>query len=301
MQTESTTLPRRLLGRRLIELREAANLKSDEAAKLAEIGRQTLWRLENGRTSEVKRPIIRALCRVYEVNEEDQNGLLWLADECRKEEWWQSYSDAIVYADQFLSLEQAATRVDSFQLTLLPGLTQTADYRRAKARYYKPELRRSRLVDQHIQYNEQRSFELLSKRQARLADSSNPLTMQVLLGEAALRYRIGGNAVMADQIRHLHELSLLANMSIRVIPFTSDGHIGLETDSFVLFEFPQHLNPALTQPPVVYIEGYAGTLYLDKPTEIEVYRQALSDIAAVALNEAESRALLQKIEQEYRA
>ncbi len=61
------------------------------------------------------------------------------------------------------------------------------------------------------------------------------------------------------------------------------------------------MNPALTQPPVVYIEGYAGTLYLDKPTEIEVYRQALSDIAAVALDEAESRALLEKIEQEYRA
>lgn len=301
MQIESTTLPRRLLGRRLIELREAANLKSDEAAKLAEIGRQTLWRLENGRTSEVKRPIIRALCRVYEVSDENQDGLLWLADECRKEEWWQPYRDAILHADLFMSLEQAASQVNSFQLTLIPGLAQTADYRRSKARYYKPGTGRAAVIVGNLQNNEDRQVEMLSKRQARLTDSSNPLTLHIWLGEAALRYRIGGSAVMADQVRHLYELSKLPNISVRVIPFTSGGHFGLELDSFVLLDFPQHLNPALTQPPVVYIEGHAGSLYLDKPSETEVYRKALSDLAAVALDEPQSRALLQKIEEEHRA
>ncbi|MEU0504598.1 helix-turn-helix transcriptional regulator [Nocardia sp. NPDC005998] len=292
MATETTTLPRRLLARRLVELREAAKLKSDEAAKLAEIGRQTLWRLENGRTSEVKKPIIRALCRVYQVGEDDVLGLLWLADESRKDGWWQSYSDAIRYADLFLSLEEAASRISSFQLTLLPGLAQTADYRRAMARNYRPALSAEE-IERHI--------ELLAKRQARLTDSSNPLTLEVWLSEAALRHRIGGASAMAAQTQHLYELSALPNVSIRVVPLTVEGYLGLETGSFVLLEFPRHLNPSLTQPPVVYIESYAGALYLDKPTEIESYQAALSAIEEVALDEPQSRALLQKIEQEYRA
>ncbi|MFI7195392.1 helix-turn-helix domain-containing protein [Nocardia nova] len=292
MATETTTLPRRLLGRRLVELREAAKLKSDEAAKLAEIGRQTLWRLENGRTSEVKRPIIRALCRVYEVDEEGLESLLWLADECRKDGWWQSYSDAIRYADLFLGMEQAAARISSFQLTLLPGLVQTTDYRRAKAKFYRPALSEDE-VKRHI--------ELHIKRQKRLADSKNPLTLDVWLSEAVLHHRIGGAATMAAQVRHLHELSILPNVHIRIVPLTVEGYLGLETGPFVVLEFPRHLNPSLTQPPVVYVEGYAGTLYLDKPMEIDLYREALSAIEAAALDEPQSRELLQRIESEHRA
>ncbi|PPJ09767.1 hypothetical protein C5E44_26830 [Nocardia nova] len=292
MATETTTLPRRLLGRRLVELREAAKLKSDEAAKLAEIGRQTLWRLENGRTSEVKKPIVRALCRVYEVDEEDLESLLWLADECRKDGWWQSYSDAIRYADLFLSMEQAAARISSFQLTLLPGLVQTPEYRRAKASFYRPALSEEE-IERHI--------ELHIKRQERLSDSRNPLTLEVWLSEAVLRHRIGGAATMAAQVRHLHELSTLPNVSIRIVPLTVEGYLGLETGPFVVLEFPRHVNPSLTQPPVVYVEGYAGTLYLDKPMEIDLYREALSAIEAVALDEPQSRELLQRIEREHRA
>ncbi|WP_067889072.1 helix-turn-helix domain-containing protein [Nocardia vaccinii] len=293
MTIEATTVPRRLLARRLVELREAADLTRDAAAERAEIGRQTLWRLENGRTSEVKKPTIRALCRVYEVDDEDLNTLLWLADESRKDGWWQSYSDAIYLdRDLFMSLEGAASRIRSFQLTLIPGLAQTADYRRAMARDFLPVVS-DKEFEQHL--------EVLNIRQGRLSDSKDPLTLEVLISEATLRHRIGGAAVMRSQVHYLYELSTLPNISVRIIPLTVEGHLGLQTGSFVLLEFPEHLNPSLTQPPVVFIESYAGALYLDKPAEIELYKNALAAIEAAALGEPQSRELLQQIEEEYAA
>ncbi|MFF3571451.1 helix-turn-helix domain-containing protein [Nocardia jiangxiensis] len=293
MTIEATTVPRRLLARRLVELRESTGLTRDAAAELAEIGRQTLWRLENGRTSEVKKPTIRALCRVYEVEDEDLNNLLWLADESRKDGWWQPYGEAIFpNTDLFISLEQSASRIVSFQLTLIPGLAQTADYRRAMALDYRPPLS-DQQIDQHL--------ELLAKRQACLTDSKNPKIFDIRISEAVFRHLIGGKSVMRDQVRHLHELSMLPNISVRIVPFSIEGYLGLQVSSFVMLEFPRQLNPALTQTPIVYIENYAGSLYLDKPMEIERYRQALSDIEAVSLDESQSRALLQTIEREYMA
>ncbi|MBB5917467.1 hypothetical protein BJY24_006379 [Nocardia transvalensis] len=57
----------------------------------------------------------------------------------------------------------------------------------------------------------------------------------------------------------------------------------------------------LSEPPVVYVEGYTGALYLDRPDEIEQYRTALSAIENVALSQSKSRALLTKIAEEHEA
>ncbi|WP_433631410.1 helix-turn-helix domain-containing protein [Nocardia sp. CA-120079] len=293
MASQTTTLPRRLLARRLLQLREKAGLTRDKAAKLSEMSSQTLWRLENGQVALVKKMVIRALCDVYNASDDDRHALLWLAEEARKTGWWQSYSDAMFGdKDLFVVLEQAACRITSFQLTLLPGLVQTADYRRAVAQNYIPAL-----TDDEIA----RHIELLVKRQERLQESPEHFTLDVMLSEAALRHQIGGAAVMAAQSRHLIELSNFPNVSIRIVPLTSGDHLGLEARSFVLLEFPEHPNPALTEPPVVHVEGYTGALYLDKPDEIDRYRIAVSSIETAALDEDESRTLLVAIAEEYEA
>lgn len=293
MAEHTTTLPRRLLARRLVELRQDAKLTRDKAAQLAEMSSQTLWRLENGQVSQIKKMVIRALCDTYQAVDEDRRALLWLADEARKTGWWQSYRDAIfTNVDLLIGLEQAAKRVTSFQLTLLPGLLQTADYRRAVTRANVPPLTDEE-IDRHI--------ELLTKRQERLGENRQQFTFRAILSEATLRHHIGGNAVMATQLRHILRLSQLSNVSIRIIPLAGGAHLGLDAGQFVLLEFPEHVNPALTEPPVVYVEGYTGALYLDKSDEIEQYRTALSAIERAALNQSESRVLLMKIAEEYEA
>ena len=89
------------------------------------------------------------------------------------------------------------------------------------------------------------------------------------------------------------------NISIRIVPHRIGSHLGLLTGSFVLMEFSSHSISRLAEPPVVYVQGYTGALYLDQESEIAQYRQALSRIDRVALGEDESRELLLKAAREY--
>ncbi|MEV0107917.1 helix-turn-helix transcriptional regulator [Nocardia sp. NPDC050799] len=286
------TLPRRVLGRRLRELREEAGLSRANAARRCEMGAQTLWRLESGRNSEIKRMVVNALCDAYEASAEDRRELLWLVEESRKDGWWQSsFADAVVpEAEMFLGLEQAAREVFTWQTTTLPGLLQTHDYRYAMWEIAKP-LGRSIELDREIT--------LLQRRQARL-HSSAEFTFEAALSEAALRHPIGGAETMAEQLDHLLKMTALPSVSLRVVPLDASDHLGWTTKHFVYLEFPDHVNPALTEPPVVYVEGFTGSLYLDKPSEVEQYQAARASILQVALDESETQRLIEVTAKEHR-
>ncbi|WP_245665798.1 Scr1 family TA system antitoxin-like transcriptional regulator, partial [Nocardia sienata] len=51
-------------------------------------------------------------------------------------------------------------------------------------------------------------------------------------------------------------------------------------------------------PPVVYIEQYTGALYLEKPDEVQQYRDAYADVQRVALDRDDSRQLIQRLASE---
>ncbi|NEW46719.1 helix-turn-helix domain-containing protein [Nocardia cyriacigeorgica] len=292
VESNPSTLPRRVLGRRLLKLRESRELTRALAARQVQMGAQTLWRLESGRSSEVKRMVINALCDLYESSAEDRRELLWLAEETKKEGWWQSYADAMVpEVEVFLSLEQDACRIFSWQSTTLPGLVQTPGYRRAMWEISRPQGRTS---------GSEREVDLVARRQRRLDDLEG-FSLEVLLCESALRHRIGSVADNVGQLNHLIEVGKRPNVSIRAVEFSAMNHPGLTTKDFVFIEFPEHLNPALSEPPVVYVEGFTGNLYLDRPSEIEQYRAACSAIAQVALSEGDTRRLIEAIVKEREA
>ncbi|NEW51770.1 helix-turn-helix domain-containing protein [Nocardia cyriacigeorgica] len=292
MESNPSTLPRRVLGRRLLELRESRELSRALAARQVQMGAQTLWRLESGRSSEVKRMVINALCDLYESSAEDRRELLWLAEETKKEGWWQSYADAMVpEVEMYLDLERAASTVTTWQSVVVPGLLQTPAYRRAMWEVFSSQ---GREVDGD------REIDLVTKRQARLDDVEG-FALNVLLWESALRHRIGDVSDMADQLEHLIQACGLPNVSIRVVELSAASHLGLISKDFVYLEFPQHLNPVLSEPPVVYVEGYTGDLYLEKPQEVRRYQAACADIRRVALDEPDTRGLLEALLKEYRS
>ncbi|NEW55580.1 helix-turn-helix domain-containing protein [Nocardia cyriacigeorgica] len=292
VESNPSTLPRRVLGRRLLELRESRELSRALAARQVQMGAQTLWRLESGRSSEVKRMVINALCDLYESSAEERRELMWLAEEAKKDGWWQSYADAMVpEVEMYFDLERAANTVTTWQSALMPGLLQTAAYRRAIWEVFSSQ---GRAVDSD------REVDLVAERQARLDDVEG-FTLNALLCESVLRHRVGGMSDMADQVEHLIQASDRPNVSIRVVELTAPSHVGRIAKGFVYLEFPQHLNPVLSEPPVVYVEGYTGDLYLEKPREIGRYQAACADIRRVALDERATRGLLKALLKEYRS
>jgi transcriptional regulator with XRE-family HTH domain len=281
-----------MLGRQLKKRREQSGVSSAVAARAIEVSPQTLWRMESGQQGpKLKELYVTVLCGLYGVDEEETAALVALVAEAKKPGWWHSYGDAVpADTELFMGLEEAATRLTSFQLALIPGLLQTPEYRRAVAWIEFPN---------HSTAELERLIDIHNQRQARLTSHTDSVELRVLIPESVLRHQVGGPGVMSSQMYHLAEVGRLPNVSIRIVPQAAGGHLGLLTGSFVLMEFPLHPASHLTEPPVVYVQGYTGALYLDQEGEIKQYRGAIKQIERVALDADESRELILEIAREY--
>ncbi|WP_157556199.1 DUF5753 domain-containing protein [Nocardia acidivorans] len=299
-----SSLPRRALGRRLRGFRMQAE-KSQLAAGLhIELSPQSIGRMEDGQKVKICTAQIRDLLDFYEVpdpsRERDEVFLLW--QEVKDQQlaaklagttkgWWQAYTDQYEpHFDHYLGLEAVATHLTTHQVVLLPGLLQTAGYRRAVSLAGDPNLSADAL---------ERRLELAAHRQVRLVDPN--FRVNFLLSEGALRHTPGGHPVMANQLNHILELiGSRPNLSIRTVPLDAGSHLGLLAQAFTLLEFPP-LASHLAEPPVVFVEGYEGGLYLERTDMIERHRRVIADIQRVALSEDDTKQLVQQIAKEYGA
>jgi Domain of unknown function (DUF5753) len=116
----------------------------------------------------------------------------------------------------------------------------------------------------------------------------------VVLNEATIRRPVGGTEVMAEQLARLVEASNLPSVALRIMPFSVGLHHGIMSGPFVILRFPLNGDGKETEPPTVYVDGFTGALYLDKPSEIERYSEAFTEIWGAALDEVPSRDLIQQ-------
>jgi hypothetical protein len=129
-------------------------------------------------------------------------------------------------------------------------------------------------------------------RQALLIRAVAPPRFNVILSETVLRRPIGSASIMAAQLRHLAKISDLPNVSLQVLPFSAGHHRGLDTHSFVLLHFPHDARGNVGEPPVVYIEGLTGALYLEKPAEIAKFGEVFDSLVDSALDVRASQSLI---------
>jgi hypothetical protein len=126
-------------------------------------------------------------------------------------------------------------------------------------------------------------------RQALLTRATAPPTVTVVLNEAILHRPVGGEKVMAGQLERLVETSDLPSVSLRVMPFAAGLHTGVMSGPFVILRFPVNGDGRDSEPPTVYVDGFTGALYLDKPQEISRYDAAFEDIWGSSLDESTSK------------
>ena len=121
--------------------------------------------------------------------------------------------------------EADAVRIRTWEPLLVPGLLQTEHYAWAVIRARWPD----------DPDGVQRRVMARMARRTLLSKPDAP-ALTAILDEAALRRPIGGAAVMRDQLREL--LRPRPNVTIRVVPYATGAHPGLE-GSFVLLDFPE--------------------------------------------------------------
>lgn len=281
--------PRRRLGAELRRLRGNADLTLDEVAVRMTCSTSKISRLETGKGIP-KLPDVNELIRIYGVTADPEREMLHrLVAEGRSQGWWESYTDGMSVErfmldqpNRYPALETDAVVVRAFDFSALHGLLQTEDYTRAVMRAFLP---------RHGSWEIERLVTMRQQRQSALVAGPDPMRLSVVVDESVLCRRVGSPAVMDAALGHVLTMGDRPNVTIRVLSFEYGMHRA-HAGSFVLLDIPQTLGSD-----VVYIEGHAGDTYLEHRSDVERYDAVFADVSAVALDEAESRSVIE----DYRA
>ncbi|WP_063047000.1 helix-turn-helix domain-containing protein [Nocardia pseudovaccinii] len=291
MAEEDSTLPRRQLGRMLRQHREAVGMTLAQSARLVEIGTTTLHRLEKGTADKIRVRIVQHLCEIYERSVEETTALKHLAEQAAVKNWYAEYSDVLRgNFDNYIELEGAARHLFSYQ-ELIPGLLQTEAYAASLMRNYN-----LREPDGDLQ----RRVELRMKRQVIVKRKFQPVMLDVVLHESALRRVVGSPKVMSDQLRRVADASTWPNVEIPILPFSAGMPLGVVPGPFVIMDFGTDSKGRPVEPSIVYIESVVtANIYLQKQVDVDRYLQVSAALHDASLNPVDSRALLRKIAKEY--
>ncbi|MET8581694.1 helix-turn-helix transcriptional regulator [Streptomyces collinus] len=272
-----------VLGRRLLDLRERAGLKREEAAQVLRVAPATIRRMETAEVA-LKIPYLQLLLKAYGVPDGEAELFVQLAEEANQPGWWQRFHDILPgWFSMYVSLEGAAALIRSYEPHFAPGLLQTEDYARG--------VLKSGAIGQTSPDEIERHVALRMQRQALLTRPDAPRFWAVM-DETALRRHVGGPEVMRAQIDKLLEATNLPNVTLQVAPFANGPHPGTY-GPFVLFRF------AMSElPDMVYSEYLTGAVYLDARSEVATHLEVMDRMAAQAATAQRTKEILQDLRKE---
>lgn len=280
----STVLGRRL-GGELQRLRVGAGRTQREAAEALSATQTKVVKMESGWVP-MRDPDILALCALYGANEPRVTAhLIELAktdrDRRKVKGWWNDTPTLATQVD-YIAMEDAAVRVRQWQMAIIPGLFQTAEYTRAMG-----------VAD--LSWDDIGRIEDVvaarAKRQVRLHDEE-PLRIHAVIWEAAFRQMMGGPQVMARQLEHLCQLAELPNVHIQVLPFRAGSHpcIG---GPFNVLSFGE--DEAVD---VVHMDTPRSTIWVEDAEESEVFVNLFNQASRMSLAPYDSVEFIDSIAKE---
>jgi Domain of unknown function (DUF5753)/Helix-turn-helix domain len=267
----SPTVLRILLGAELRRMREASRITPEEAGYAIRASHSKISRLETGRVSFKDRDIV-DLVTLYGVTEQaKRDELRELASRANSPSWWHDYSDLLArWFEDYLGLEEATVRIETYEAQFVPGLLQTEDYASAVTL---------------LQYSNPREItRRVSLRIARQAilTGPEPTSLFAVLDEAVLMRPLGGPRAMRTQLKHLIDMAQAPNVTIQIVPFTAGGHAAAG-GSFSVLHFAED-----DLPDMVYLEQLSSAQYLDGDDVVGTYTGVLDSLRDSAATPADS-------------
>jgi hypothetical protein len=187
--------------------------------------------------------------------------------------WWYSYRDVVpAWFGTYLSLEAATSLIHVYDTAVVPGLLQTEAYANAVLQL-EPCERSAAFIS--------RAVELRMHRQ-QIIDQPNAPRLWAVLDESTLRRRLGGTKVMCGQLRHLIDICAQPNVTIQVMPSTTNIRV---TPEWPITRLRFHVHEV---PDVVYIEQLASAFYLYDANHVSRYARILDGLAIAALQPRET-------------
>ncbi|MGW2488099.1 helix-turn-helix domain-containing protein [Streptomyces sp. NPDC001606] len=269
-----------VLGKRLQELREAAGLGRDEAARVLRVASATVRRMEMAEVA-LKIPYVQVLLATYGVPEEEAAAFVRLAEEANQPGWWQRFHDVLPdWFSLYVSLEGAARIIRSYEPHFVPGLLQTEEYARAVLEAGTIGQSRPDSIERHVSLRMERQ---------RLLERDDPPHLWVIMDETVLRRPVSARTeVMRDQLDRLLECARRDRITLQIAEFSAGPHPGTYAP-FTLFRFAE---PEL--PDMVFTEYLTGALYLDARREVGAHLEVLDHMTARAASAQRTLKLLEE-------
>lgn len=270
MSDRESTARARELGAELRKLRESNGVSAFDFARVVGWSNSKVSRIETGQRGITEIDVVRfaAYCRATPAEMED------LVNRCREAEipgyWLSKRLSTLVFH------ENTATSSLSYDPLVVPGLLQTESYFRAL-------IAREKLHPKDAEYRVDARMdrqEVLRRRQ-----------FGFFIHEQALRFPVGGDRLMNEQMLKLVLLAEHPWISIRVVPLAEGPH-GAFGGEFVLFHFED-------APPLLHFGHGPISLFLEDRTYVESYRERLAAIADAALDRGQSREMLAAMASEF--
>jgi transcriptional regulator with XRE-family HTH domain len=174
--------------------------------------------------------------------------------------------------ESVIPLWESTREFSIYSAFLVPGPVQTAAYIRALLKTVRD--RRPNLVDDIEQ-----AVAVRVATQHVTRDGDHRFT--IVLEENVLRHRIGGPAVLREQLEHLRSAMSLPSVKLGIIPFSADRSVLHPVEMFFMHDSAQ-----------VNVELVSGWLRVTQPGEVEMYAEAFARLAAMAVYGSAARALV---------
>ncbi|MFG2160530.1 DUF5753 domain-containing protein [Streptomyces olivaceus] len=280
--TSAPTVLRMILGKRLQDMRQAADASLADAAKALRVTPLTIRRLEKAEVA-LKPLYVEKLLQTYGAGQQETDEFVSLAEQANKPGWWHAYRDVLPsWFTAYVSLETGASTLRTYEPHYVTGLLQTPAYARGVLSGGFPNG-----TDDELE----RRVHLRLRRQG-LLDRENAPTLWVVMEEAVLHRVVGGPDVMREQIDRLLEVSELDHVSIDILPFEVGAHVGA-CAPFTYFRFEE---PEL--PDIVYSEILSASVYLDQRHDVVAHLEAHNRMSLMTSSRA-GKALLNRMRKEY--
>jgi transcriptional regulator with XRE-family HTH domain len=266
-------MARRRLGLELRRLREEAGLSGQQLADSLGWSQAKVSRLEAARVRTTVEDIARALA-TFDLPPRERDDLLELAEEAAgpPESWRNSTRAGLTRRQQdLIALISAAVSVRHYNPLILPGIVQAPAYAR-------------RILEMTGHRNVERSLEERMAQRAILT-GERPPRYEILVADAAIRWRPGPPTLMAKQLGLVLDLTALGSLTLRILPTDQ------EQASFLLH--PVRIYDFGGDPPTeVRVETTTTDYRITDPEDVEIYSRRFTEVASRALTPARSIACL---------
>ncbi|ONK14737.1 helix-turn-helix transcriptional regulator [Streptomyces sp. MP131-18] len=274
------------VGEDLAQLRISAGLRQEDAAERLNVTRYTISKIERGKAFPTEKQL-NTLLRVYEATAEKHAAIRAIIDQGRSfgRAWWeQPRFRSHIHGDsyRYFYIEDAAEQIFVHSGTYVPGLLQTREYTEAIVSFGQ--------ADESAEHRE--VFTEARMRRQDILTRRNPVALDALCLEAAVRAVVGGPDVMRRQLGHLLDSTKRPHVTLRVVPHSA-GAPSISGAPFSIFDFPGDTNRA-----VVFQERTTGEILNEETADVRRARRKFANLARHALSPEETARYIGEIEKE---